>query len=575
MIGLRRLCNPPSRYLAAKPTVAAALVALFCLGPAPAITAVAAPRHPSHRQTWTGALQTLLRRCEKIPQPPAGRAQYWRRLRLMQGAVGWRRWLRTFSAAQREKLATAIKVAGARHLVRAVFSPARRDRAMAAAKLAAIAAPWSGALLNVLLADRSRYVRLCTMNALWRHAPDGPGTADLLWLAVETRGRTFAFHSRSRTWSPVPSQAPSVMHVRVGGSRVSVAITPSPLQETFCGADRRRAADLLIHWHSSALTGLLLRAGHQQKSLSAIVTVPVGSPMTLFSQSTFLRIFRRCRPAAAAPYLLRWINATGGGASVLAPQGWSYFRSSRTWPLCLLMLESGLNPAHFGIVKIGCSAASFRAPAICEFSRRQEAVNLARMRRWCQVRHILPAKRSLPANIPAANMMGLPADRGQKITLTDMELGLMGWFTWTGHLPVPQRQAMLAWGPKHVQIAAMAFASGIKLPMTAARLLSPGTSAPAQKILLHLIRSPAEAVALGAVNAFWPHRPSAATVAAVQRLAHPHAHALAMAAPTWTLVYHGRRLIIPRHFRHQPFWQKPSPQGRIWLLRLLQHWKRR
>ena len=569
MIGLWQLRLGAAGKLSAKVTVPVALVALCGLGllaPAPVLRAAAG--QSSARPTWTSTLQALLRRCEKIPQPVANAARYWRRLRLMQGAIGWRRWLGTLSAARRAELTTAIQAAGKHHLVWAVFSPSRRDRAMAATQLAPIAAPWSSTLLDVLLADPSQYVRLSAMNSLWRHAPDGPGTADLFWMAVETRGQRFVFHSDSRTWKKASAPGTSFVRVRVGGRRISVAT--APVQGTFSGADRRRAADLLIHWHSPFLTGLLLRAGYQQEDLSAIITILPGSPVTLFSLSRFLEIFRRCRPAAAEPYLLRWIDAPGGGAGMLAPQGWPYFRSSRTLPLCLLMLDAGLNPTHFGIVKIGCSAASFSPPVICEFSRRQEAANLAKMRRWCQVRRILPAKARLPTDIPAANMIGLPANRRHDVTLSDMECGLISWYAWTGHLPAPQRHAMLAWGTKHLQVAAMAFASGIEPGMTAARLLSPDASESAQRILVHLVRSPAEAVSVGAISALWVRRPNAAVMSAVQRLAQAHA----VAAETWTLAFHGRRLVIPRRFRHQPFWQMQSPQNRIWVRRLLEHWKR-
>lgn len=531
--------------------------------------------------TWTTSLRLLLRNVE---HPAGGKAAhqngtaYVRRLRLMQGHLRWQWWLMTRPPAQRPELLRKAGRTGVQTVVDEAFSPSRRDRAAATLRLAGMSGNLADTLLNVLLMDSSRYVRLCTMGAFWRRPPDGLGTAELFWLALEAGSEKYTFHHDSRTWSLRAAEKVKWLRVRYHGSRLVFPARVS--QQRFSLAEKRQAADLITHWHSSALGSLLLEAIRVKQETEA---TPIESPwqqqVPVYNQTRFLRIFCRCRPKGMKSELLALVEQSDVHTRQwLSPQGRGYFRSNRTDPLCLLMIDEGLNPTHYGIVKIGCSAAQYSPPEICAFSRHQQLADIQMVRKLCKARGIKPATKNPTASTVALFEIGTATTSHHGLSLTELQYGLLNWLIWVRAMPPAQRTAMLDWAYQraNVELAAMAFGPTRASKLGAARLLAAHENAPSQRLLAHLVANPSQAVSLTAMNAFWRFKADAAALAVLQRLAAapkftPWPSALAVTPKAWRVTLDGQSVLVRKRCRNIPFWLTRSAQHRKLLDALLAH----
>ena len=535
---------------------------------------------PARRITWTASLQSLLGQCRRHAGGNVAQKDgttYVRWLRLMQGNLRWQWWLMTRPIAQRRRLIREVRHPGFQRLVEQAFSPSRRDRAAATKRLAAVPGNLSDTLLGVLVMDSSRYVRLSTMNAFWKRSPDAYATAELFWLALEAGGGKYEFDPDSRTWDTLSTGGKPWLRVRYHGSRILVNLPVAA--ERFSLREKRQATGVLVHWHSAVLRRLMLQTLLFKKALDMMyIEYPSRYPVALsvYDPTRFLQIVRSCRSHAVAAHLLSQIAGTGGHARQwLNPQGRGYYHSSRTDVLWCLMLDAGFNPTHYGIVKIGCSAAQYSPPEICAFSRHQQLADIKMMRRWCKVHGIKPVRERLTV---VSYEVG-PATISQHVlSLADLQYGLLGWLLWVRGMSPTERMGMMPWGtqPTRLETVAMAFAPDSSPKMAAARLLAAHDNAFSQRLLARLICSSSRAVSLTAMNAFWRMKPDAFVLATLKRLMRGRQVVAGQRCPAgrvgkWTIKFRGHTWAIAKRLRHVPYWLTQGTKNRTPLEKLLRH----
>ena len=308
------------------------------------------------------------------------------------------------------------------------------------------------------------------------------------------------------------------------------------------------------------------------------IEYPLRYPVALsaYDPTRFLQIVCSCRSRAIAAHLLSQIAGSGGHTGQwLNPQGRGYYRSSRTDMLWFLMLDAGFNPTHYGIVKIGCSAAQYSPPEICAFSRHQQMADINMMRRWCKAHGIKPVRERLTV---VSYEVGTATISQHVLSLADLQYGLLGWLLWVRGMPHAERMGMMHWGtqPARLEMVAMSFAPDSSTKMAAARLLAAHDNACSQRLLARLMCSPSQAVSLTAMNAFWRMKPDAFVLATLKRLmrgrpvvAGPRCSVVR--AGQWTIKFRGHTRAIAKRLRHVPYWLTQSTKNRTRLEKLLKH----
>jgi hypothetical protein len=474
-------------------------------------------------------------------------------LRLRQGKLNWKQWLHTLPATRQTKLTAFAARATVHPWIYSVFSPRVRDRAAAVDKLAIQPGKSKQFLLDTLLIDPSRYVRLHVMNVFWQHQSDAMGTQELFWLAVEARSnQRYVFKTVSRIWRPVPVGKVPEVKVRFESNRVAVPAFTGH-QRAFCASDGSRAAHLLIHWHPPELNSLLMRA-LQLDCLQPVLPGEGFAGMSIGNESNFLLLLRQCPPKTAKGYLLEQIDrSTNFAQSWMHPQGRYYFVSSRTKPLSLLIIAAGMNPADFGIVTSPVRWEN--KPVQCCFAPAGEAAAIKKMQRWCRHHGIAPDQsRNFVNSHQLIDRMfngAAPMHQSEKY---DLQSGLIRWLFWAAALPADQRRAMLAWGEQsgNIEQAALAFAPSSSSQMDAARILSTYQDISARRILLHLLNSPVPEIAVTALNAVLAIRPDSQLRAVLGKITAatgptPPPPMLPDKPWTRTMIFRGHRVVFYKH----------------------------
>ena len=505
----------------------------------------------------TAELRKLFTQCDKwISTATAPKAAARRHLRFMQGELRWERWLSTLPANRRAELIAFASDVPTHSWIYGVFSPSRRDRAMVADRLTAISGKSSLILLDTLLLDPSRYVRLHAMNAFWTRCPDRAGTAELFWMAVEAHsGRDYLFDSTARRWMAAPTGKPPVVKVRFHGRRLAVPRVERK-KRVFPAADADRATAILQHWHPPGLNRLLLQAlrvevGAQTWDANGIDPLPGGNEVC--DEINFIELLRHPTPPWAAGYLLQLINKSRDGdghdsARWVNPQGRYYFVDASTRPLWMMIIAAGMNPTHFGLVLV--PRRHPRRMQICAISETQQHAAIDKMRAWCRSREIKPTAVKLPAR--SANGIPVQAVSSRhRFGLFELRYGLISWIRWAESLPQRQRQQMLAWGRQsdNIEQAAMAFAPSSSAQMEAARILAGDRGTAPRLILDRLARSMVPAVRLTAINACPTRHPRADAQTILLQLGIARGSAGVPGRDSeskWTLIYHGQRLAISK-----------------------------
>ncbi|NNM86586.1 MAG: hypothetical protein HKL96_12625 [Phycisphaerales bacterium] len=491
----------------------------------------------------------------------------------MKGLINWNRWLVSLPPSERASLQQYTLVPTAQKAIEEAFAPSRRMRAASLKRIAGLAPSddvLRYALLDTLLLDSSRYVRLSVMNVLWKMPPDAKGAEELFWLAAKVNDDAdFVFYGGGRVWKPLYKLLPPPQ------TSPGVILAPRPGGEIhrFYAADRDRIMALLTHWSAPTLQQVLLAhlAGFESPGPEH---VGYRKRAVRLNKLVYAELFAACRPRAAVGYLMNaaFYPAVHRGAN-LSPQGRptfsrSYYKNSRTDALFLLMLALGANPTHHGIVVIGQNIPNVWhevSPVIVAQSHKAQSQAISYMRGLCQSRHFRRFAGGLPAPAVAARH-GDENRQAPRGSLAQFRLAIKPWYLWAMQLPAGERSAMLVWGSQAsiIENVALAFAASPASMRDACRELAADSGPQSQRILCHLLHSRHPSVQKEAMNALQGMKLDGQSVRALWLLA------TTLRLPisdvqydgVWHLMYHDRAIVVPRLVkavrRHACFWATKS-----------------
>ncbi len=524
--------------------------------------------------SWTGRLKTIVRLQAPFLQGDITR-RIRQNLRLAQGDICFHFWLR-LQTPGRQAVFHGLMPAKILRLICMAFSPSRRDRSTAAGRMATLPSPEADALLDTLVADPSRCVRLHAIRELTRIEPDTAGFTELLWLATcgKDAGR-LQFNPGPRTWrsyrrllsavpynpAPKPATRRTFHLVRCGSQLLD--ISDSGTVRHFRSTDARAAALALATWHSSAkhavlqsLLPSLLR--HADRRGSNYFYNWESWPALVLQRVDTANLLRVARPQTLGAILLGMITLpTVGHGHGISPLGRRYFRSDHTFPLFEALILLGQNPIKNGIVLTGRRNYYGRqVPAIvCAISHRAQQRAIALVKRQFAARQITAPTLARPPAAPANPLLS-GNFVARRISLCTMEIGIIHWLSWTARLPVNQRHAMLAWGltGANVNQAALAFSPSASGQMGAARVLAGLQSPPAAMILVRLLKSRRPAVQLTAISMIQLELTNPTCAAALVKFAlhgNRASNGQPATAPPWTIRVAGKLMVIRQHRPHR------------------------
>ena len=489
-------------------------------------------------------------------RPPATQQSAPRQLQI-EGLVNWNHWLMSLPAPRRASLEPYTLVPTAQKAIDEAFAPGRRMRAASLKYIVGLAPSYDVlryVLLDTLLLDPSRYVRLSAMNVLWTMPPDAQGAEELFWLAAEVNDDVdFVYYRGAHVWKPLfklPPQLPTPT-IATPGPRLHGEI------HHFYAADHNRIMDLLTHWSKPAVQQVLL-AHLASFEAPALAHDGYRKRAVRLNKLVYAELFAACRPREAIGYLMNAVFYTAGhGGASLSPQGRptfsrSYYKSSRTDALFLLMVVMGVNPTHHGLVVIGQNVPNVWhevSPIIVAQTQQTQAQAISFMRALCHRRHFQRFAGGLAA--PAAATRQVREDnRTPRGSLTQLRLGIKLWYLWTMQLPQARCSAMLAWGSQasRIENVALAFAAAPTSRRDACRELAADSSPQSQRILCHLLHSSNPLVQSQAIKALQGMKLDSQSVHSLWHLA------TALQLPigniqydgNWHLMYHDRAILIPR-----------------------------
>ncbi len=474
------------------------------------------------------------------------------------GRVNMGRWLQRQTPSARAALLHAAANPRLHAIWNDIFSPSRKQRILAARQLRLVKGRPADWLLDALLLDDSRAVRLTAMNAFWKRPPDAQGTADLYWLAVDTRPEAaMAFDAADRAWTLDPSP-PAFVMIRFHG-QVEPRTKQAGNEYFFSASDARRAADILIHWKPASLAAFFVAATvHDDTALTPNVlpySPPPEAHWPMVDRWDFLRLISRCRPMGALPFFLRMMDRKQGQKmESLDWQGRRYYYNRSTDPLAMLLLTAGINPIHLGVVLTGERSKVTRQWAALSRRAQQHAMRVANV--WCRSHGIRGAAGPYPKAIFGRKGIGKFEVNPSVMDLPALKLGLICFLCWAKTLPGNQAAALCRWGcdPKHIEAVSQAFAARYRTRLLGLRLIGGSTNPNAERILAHNIDSSSPTVELMAMNLFWHMPGSPAVLAALWKLATtptPVAERKMRSGGVWSVRFNGRFIHVARRIEPQ------------------------
>ncbi|MHB1766992.1 MAG: hypothetical protein ACYCUV_03980 [Phycisphaerae bacterium] len=501
------------------------------------------------------SLEVVFRQCRKITRNIKGPGRDARRraaLRRYEGKLVLARWIDTAPKSYRKSLRQWVLHKHYAQVATAAFSPRRRERAGAVDKLQLINDKCSTWLLDALLMDDSRYVRLKALNAFWARGPDALGVRTLFWMAACTGYVPFDLGSGTFAWHLPTGRVPSTWLVDFHGKSVAaVGGTRTVVYPT----DQRRACQILLHWQPQSLGKWLVKA--LTYGMTAVrewnfgVNSARSTGLCIQNWNNYRSLFESEPPPAAAPYLLGMLEGLGSDMNESLVQGQKYYSNAFTEPLCLLFVDEHLNPTHFGLVTVpqgswhGVSVPRFIYPG-------QQALAINYMKECCHKRGIPAAHVSIDSPNPTSFAPVILAFALKQLPgLFGLKCGLINWYRWALHRPARSQSRMLDWGSKRSAIlyVSMVFSREGKSQLCAAYALQLFKSSEEMRILAHLLDGNNQAASLAAMNVFWKVRPDAVVARAIWRRATvrdipPWLPKRANSPLTWTFNFHQRQLII-------------------------------
>ncbi len=526
-------------------------------GPAahPATSFSLAPGLRRQAASQARSLETVLRHCQNITRNIKGPGMDARRraaLRRYEGKLLLARWIDTAPQLYRESLRQWIRNKQYAAVATAAFSPRRRERAAAIDKLNLIGDRCSTWLLDSLLVDGSRYVRLKALNVFWTRRPDALGVKLLFWMATCTGYAPFDLASGRYGWHVPAAAALSRWQVEFHGKSVT-AVGGSRTVINF--SDQHRACQILLRWHPRSLGKWLVKAltyGMPDVGASDyVVNFSHSARFFIQNWNNYRSLFEMAPPPAAASYLLGFLEGPENGMNPSIILGRQYYSNAFTEVLWLLLVDEHLNPTHFGLVTVSQGAS--HAPRVKRFIYAgQQALAIRRIKIWCNEHGIEAASAAAPPPNGAVSSPVIWAGVVKQWPgLFSLKCGMINWYRWALRRPAKSQKKILTWGARGSVIldVSLAFSQEGRSQLYAAYALPPPNGAAEMRALAHLIDGQSQAASLAAMNLFWKRRPDAVIVRALWRRATlreipPWLPKRAGSPLTWTLHFRRRKLII-------------------------------